>query len=201
MSGIRRNMMALRSGGGVDWQAMYYGLVDGTLSGEVLLPSGLTKIRDYLLYNFTGVTSITLPDTVTSIEGYSLYGLKITSLDLKNVTRIGTRALCYCDLESINIPNEVTYIGDYAFGACTKLKHVVIGSGITEIRQGAFWNDSAILDMVVNATTPPTLGNIGIGATTYTFPIYVPDGSVATYKSTSGWSSYASRIYSINDMP
>jgi hypothetical protein len=34
-----------------------------------------------------------------------------------------------------------------------------------------------------------------------TYPIYVPDSLVSSYKSASGWSSMQNRIFSINDKP
>lgn len=51
--------------------------------------------------------------------------------------------------------------------------------------------------MTFLATTPPTLSgaNNSLGATNYTFPIYVPAESVDTYKTK--FSKYASRIQAI----
>jgi hypothetical protein len=51
--------------------------------------------------------------------------------------------------------------------------------------------------MTILATTPPTLGNAtnSLGSTAYTYPIYVPAGSVDTYKN--AYTNYASRIEAI----
>jgi hypothetical protein len=56
---------------------------------------------------------------------------------------------------------------------------------------------SGLTSIIVNATTPPKLSNSNAFNNTNDCPIYVPSGSVNTYKSASGWSTYASRIQAI----
>ena len=72
------------------------------------------------------VTSITLPDSVTSIGDYKFSGC--TSLESitipDSVTNIGYSAFENCtSLESITIPDSVTNIGYSAFEGCKKLKY------------------------------------------------------------------------------
>ena len=50
--------------------------------------------------------------------------------------------------------------------------------------------------MTFNSTTPPTLYEYDLDNTN-DCPIYVPAGSVETYKAASGWSEYANRIQAI----
>lgn len=51
--------------------------------------------------------------------------------------------------------------------------------------------------MTILCTTPPTLGGAAnsLGATTLTFPIYVPASSVEAYKT--AYTSYKNRIQAI----
>ena len=60
----------------------------------------------------------------------------------------------------------------------------------------AFYECDELTSVTINATTPPTLGDDAFYDTN-NCPIYVPSGSVDTYKSASGWSSLASRIQPI----
>ena len=74
----------------------------------------------------TNLTSITLPASVTSIEGAAFYGCSFTAITLPaSVTSIGERAFRECGkLTTINIPenSQLTSIGGYAFINCTKVR-------------------------------------------------------------------------------
>ncbi len=69
-------------------------------------------------YNCTSLTSITLPNSITSI---------------------GASAFSGCSkLTSVVIPDSVTSIGERAFYSCTSLASVTIGKGVTTIEDYAF---------------------------------------------------------------
>ncbi|MBE6531373.1 MAG: leucine-rich repeat domain-containing protein [Ruminococcaceae bacterium] len=71
-------------------------------------------------YNNSTITSISLPDSVTSIDD---------------------NAFCGCSsLNSVVIPDSVTSIGERAFYNCSSLNSLVIGNGVTNIDNEAFSN-------------------------------------------------------------
>ena len=87
----------------------------------------VTYKDDRFSYNYPGLTTATIPRTVT------YYGTTYS------VTSIGADAFnsCYY-LESINIPNSVTSIGYRAFQDCHSLTSIIIPNSVTRIRRKAF---------------------------------------------------------------
>ena len=97
-------------------------------------------------------------------------------------------------MTNVNIPDGVTYIGEYAFDNCSGLTSIDIPSSVTTIGVGVFNNCVGLTSITCNATTPPTIygGQGGIGGSC---PIYVPCESVEDYKSS--WTNDYNRIYGI----
>ena len=88
------------------------------------------------------MTSITIPNSVTSIGYKSFYGCSgLTSVSIPNtVTSIGDYAFSDCfRLKSITIPNSVTSIGYEAFYKCSGLTSVTIPNSVTSIGSNAFF--------------------------------------------------------------
>jgi len=47
------------------------------------------------------------------------------------------------------VPNSVTNLGDFAFGSCTSLTNVTIGSNVTSIGQGAFASCGSLISIII----------------------------------------------------
>lgn len=85
------------------------------------------NLGDHAFYGCNGLTSLTIPSSVTSIGDYAFYECcGLTSLTIpSSVTSIGREAFyCCCGLTSLSIPSSVTSIGDYAFEGCSGLTSI-----------------------------------------------------------------------------
>ena len=105
----------------------FYGKADnlylnGELVTDLVIPDGITEVKDYAFYRCSGLTSVTIPEGVTSI---------------------GHSAFQSCSgLTSVTIPESVTSIGSYAFSDCSGLTSIVLGDGIEEFGDADYdWVD------------------------------------------------------------
>ncbi len=88
---------------------------DKSISGDIVIPDTLggypvTQLAKEAFAYRSNITSITIPDTVTSIGDYAF-------LDCEN-------------LKSVEIPDSVTSLGEGVFQSCEKLESIKIGSGL-----------------------------------------------------------------------
>ena len=113
------------------------------------------------------------------------------------VTEINSGAFQYCEyLTTINIPNSITEIPENCFNNCLALTTITLPESITLIGDYAF-GQSGLTTLTCQATTPPTIVWSTFYGTQNLSTIYVPSESVQTYKTTSGWSTYADLIQPI----
>lgn len=170
---------------------------------SVTIPNSVTTIGDSAFFGNNSLSSITIPSSVKTI-GSSAFNRcwSLRSIVIPNgVTRIEfeTFAVCHA-LSSVTIPNSVKIIDYKAFNGCIALGSIVIPSGVTQIASDCFYLCSNLTSVTCKATTPPTLGYDVFKSTPIASGnghIYVPSGSVNAYKAASGWSTYASRIQAI----
>ena len=93
-------------------------------AADVTIPSHYkgkpVTMIDHAAFHDSAVTSVTIPDSVTSIPD---------------------DAFAFCSqLTNISIPNSVTFIGFSAFNSCTSLKSITLPSSLSTIQSSAFFN-------------------------------------------------------------
>ena len=106
-------------------------LIPDKLSGAVTIPNSMASVP--YLGGRAGLTSVTLPDAITSL-GSNIFRncTGLTEITIPNtVTTIGDSTFAGCTgLTAITIPNSVTAVGNNAFGRCTELTEINIGNGL-----------------------------------------------------------------------
>ena len=221
------------------WQAEQTATVRvGTYQNDLVIPE--TVIVDGVTYTITGVGD----EAFTGCRVYTSNGVTywngLTSVTLpETVTTIGDGAFALSDVASVNIPQAVTTLPMGCFGNCTKLIDIVVPAHVKSIGQMAYYGctgattltleegvetigemaffDCNNLTEVTIPSTVKTIGNKAFGGresrlskivayhmqsatppvlegTLYQAAeeiapiIYVPTGAAAAYQAADGWS-------------
>jgi hypothetical protein len=136
---------------------IYDVVIPGEIGGKIVNRIGI------FAFDYKDITSVVLPDSVTSFDNYAFRGNKLTTFDLpdtlvkiprgifhfndlatieipSSVTTIEYDAFSQNNLTSVIIPDSVTTMGAWAF-EFNQLQDVTISKNLTAIPQGAFYNN------------------------------------------------------------
>ena len=174
VDGIYYNLNSEEKTAEVTYQSIdLYDNITSVYSGSVDIPERFTydeveytvaSIGYGAFYNCGGLTSVTIPNSVTSVAGNAFQGCNglpvengmryagsflievvdktQSSYPIKEGTRfIADRAFYDCrNLTSVEIPNSVITIGERAFCDCRYLTSVALGNSVRVIEKDAFRN-------------------------------------------------------------
>lgn len=115
-------------------------LVKGCINSIIPSDGSVTKIGYGAFQYCTGLSEITIPNTVTSIGGYAFSSSGLTVVDLPvSVTEIGFQAFAYCpNLETVSISGPISMLSYGAFGDCNSLKILVLPASLKKIDFATF---------------------------------------------------------------
>ncbi|MBR7110759.1 MAG: leucine-rich repeat protein, partial [Clostridia bacterium] len=155
------------SGSNSATQYYYGGSTSSPTSSTYYIPSSLKSVTITggnilygAFYDCDSLTSVVIPDSVTSIGYEAFFGCtSLTSIEIPNsVTSISSSAFGDCSsLTSVVIGDSVTSIGYYAFRDCSSLTSVVIPDSATSIGEGAFSGCSSLTSIEI----PNSVTSIG----------------------------------------
>ncbi len=123
----------------------------------ITIPASLTSISGYTLSGCANLTSLAVAEgnpkydsrnncnAIIETSSDKLIVGCATTVIPNSIYQIGNNAFNGCaSLTSINIPEGVMYIEDYAFADCINLSSVTLPSSLWSIGYGAFRNSSAL---------------------------------------------------------
>ena len=142
--------------------------IPDTIDGKMV-----TSIDEYTFYGCIDLTSITIPDSVTSIGHRAFYRCKgladengfvivkdilfdyygnATSIEIPTGVKTIDGLVFYgCEsLTSITIPDSVISIGDSAFEDCTGLTSITIPNSVTEMGSRAFYGCENLQSVLIS---------------------------------------------------
>lgn len=193
------------------------------------IESDVTYLRGYIFFNFTTPFSVKFPEVINS--GYQCFdGAGVTSVEMPKLKIVQTRMFWNCrSLISVDLSGAETITGSNAcfqgcsalprielpsltyinarghFSNCTSLEYADLGLA-SSVPGNCFSDCTALVALVLRKTDSiASLTNIsaftGTPIESGTGYIYVPDALVNTYKAATGWSTYASQIKGLSELP
>ena len=160
---------------------------------------GATNLRPYFFFRCTGLTSATLPDTITKIGQYAFYGVTgIKDFEMPDsVTEVG--AGCFIDFEcdTFKLSNNLKSIPSYMFQDAWISSQVLSVPASVENISGFYNFDFDYLKLPVNvkmnSPEPPVLGYTSSVFASKSI-IIVPKGSLDAYKTATNWTAFADQM-------
>lgn len=122
-------------------------VIPDTYNGKPVLEIGASAFA-----NRTELTSVTLPDSITTISNLAFSGCSglIDVIFENGLTTIGSGAFRNCiGLTNVTIPDSVTNISNDAFNGCSEITSISLGSGLTTIGSNVFKSCSKLTSIVL----------------------------------------------------
>ena len=136
----------------------------------------------------TLISSTTTEKNVTIPDSVKIDGVKYGVIDIGQNAFKGNTSI-----ERVTISEKVKTIGAYAFQGCTGLKKIELPSTLTAIGEKAFDGCKSITHVCSKISTLFEINSNVFSV--YTASLYVPEGTLDTYKAKNGWNNFTNNVY------
>ena len=160
---------------------------------NTIIPNDVAIIAGSAFRSQSNLTSITIPEGVTTIGEWSFAESGLTSIVIPNsVTNLGWAAFHGCtSLRSVVLPNSLDTIQAEMFVYCP-IQSIFLPSSVKHIKHAGFY-DTPLSQIYLTSPTPVTLETEEVficGALT----CYIPTGTLQAYQSMPMWQNQRSSI-------
>ena len=158
---------------------------------KIVIEDGVTHIGEYAFSGCKNLTYVTIPNSVTTMEGAFTNCTALTSITIPNSVENIDGAFSKCtQLTTITLPNSITSIGDHTFFGCSSLKSITIPESVKTIGNEAFLGCSSLKSITCKAPTPPHSQIYSFAETPDSLLLLAPANSIDAYKKAEGWARY-----------
>ena len=130
-------------------------------TGSLIIPSSVThdgvdytvvSIGEFAFYECTGLTAVTVGDSVCAIYSHAFFGCSnLSSVEMPDqMYIIGERAFARTAFTEIVLPSGLLYIDEACFMECNSLVLITIPENVTEIGRMAFLNCHSLQSVTFN---------------------------------------------------
>lgn len=188
-----------------------YGGGDGAFYGATSLArcvglENVTYIGTCSFYNCPALTDVDIDwNKVTYIgdAAFTQCKINVDKLVVPNLKTLGESSLQGIQAKVVADLGEITSLPYHWYSRlfCDNVECVVLPDTLTSMDTHSMYMDRGFNTLVMKAVTPPTIQDNTFMQLPSSAAFYVPDASVEAYKTATNWSTYASRIKGIGELP
>lgn len=120
---------------------------------RAILHGNYTKVRKYLFYMSSSMTSVELPQSVQVIGDAAFQYAKLSDVSLPSgITNIGSNAFGSTSVSFSSLPSGVTRIGSYAFSGCNNITSMILPSSLQTLEIATFNACKNLISVVIPAS-------------------------------------------------
>ena len=153
----------------------------------------MTRLGERFFEGCAALRSIDIPESIVTLGRRCFEGCaSLSSITIpSSVTEFGAGCFHGCTaLSSIVIPSSVTSVGETCFSNCLALTSVSIPASVTVLGNDCFMNCLSLTKVICEIPTAINKSSLFRATPIEEAKLYVPEASLASYKTTSPWSDF-----------